>query len=374
MIYNYRIDILRSGIKIGELLAGSCNIKFKKSAEVTKSMQIEMLKDVTKMSKIQKIVNEYIYFDGTRCFDGTWCFISSAYKTESLVFNMFTDRLKPYLLCDNKEYPLGIYMVIAAPEDIKDTGTTVQIEAYDETMILKQSILTDRTLYATGTKYLVVIENLLAKCGFANIYKENCDDVLQTDREFEPGTSYLEIINTLLAEINFNNIYADFEGNIYLTKIKQKITADFIYDDRKNFKIIGSIYKNTDIYDLPNVFVGIVSNPDLATSLKYTTVNEDVNSQISVINRGYKIMKLYELNNIASEVALKQYVDQKRLEASQVTETVKISTIPEGNHFYNSTIQIETNKLQGLYQEVGWQIDFGASGKMSHELERKVFV
>lgn len=374
MIFDYRIDIIRKGIKIGELIADSCNIKFKKSAEVTRSMQIDMLSNFTKMAKIQKKYNNYIYFDGTRFFDGTWCFVSSIYKNEILQFNMFTDRLKPYLIYEKNEYPLGVFMVIAAPEKLSITGDSTQIEAYDETMILKQSCLLSRVLYAAGTKYLTIIQGLLTECGFANVYVENCEDTLQTDREFEPSTSYLEIINTLLAEINYNNVYADSNGNVYLNKKTQKTVPDFKYDDKKKIKIIGNISKNTDVYDLPNVITGIVSNPDTEEVWTYTAQNDDVNSQISTVNRGYKVMKVYELDNIASELALKEYIDQKRLEASQITETLNIKTVPEGNHEFNTLIQIDTSKISGLYQEVGWQIDFGTSGTMTHELERKVFI
>jgi hypothetical protein len=275
------------------------------------------------------------------------------------------------MVVDGTEYDFGDYMVIAAPLEDDGKEYLYDIEAYDETMTLKQAALTERKYYVAGTPYLNIIGSMLSDCGLTKVIEDPTDAEITIDHEYAIGTPYLEIINELLDEINYSHIYAGRSGYIYLTQNGTKTTADYVYTD-DNSTIVDSISTDTDIYSLPNVVVGYVSSPDIPTVMKYKRVNDNPKSVISTVRRGYNVVEAFELNDCPDLQTLQLAVDNKFLESTQATETAKITTMPDDNHPYGSYISLGQNGENTLFREVGWSIEFG--GKMSHDLERKAFV
>lgn len=338
---DWRIDILRNNAQIGKILATSCDLIFDSNLDVKRSGKLEMIR---------------------------------AEISGGNTFEPFTDRICPVMIDSTGEHPLGKYMCISMPEQLSDTGSYYQIEMYDETMILHQAAFDDRVNYANGTLYKTVIENLLIGSGITNYYFDSTSATLQTEREFAPGDNYLEVINTLLDEINFDHIYAGLDGFLYLRKKQQKNTADHIYSDKRNYKLLKPIQRDTDIFSIPNVLVGVVSNPEMDGPMIYKKVNNDVGSQISIPKRGYKVVKIYNLSNIASQADLEAYINAEYQKTTQMTETAQISTAPEHSHEFGDTVQLNTELISGLYTEIRWDMSLGVRNSMRHVLERKVFL
>ena len=343
MPYDFRVDILRNRSKIGELNATSVKLNFDESKEVMKSMSVDM--------------------HGFRMSQST------------ITFDMFKDRLRPVLIIDGKESPLGIYMVMAAPKTITDTETYHTIEAYDETMLLKQSYFESRTYYPANTKFLDVVEDMLMTVGLTDFYIEESTSSASVDFEIAPGENYLETINNILDAINFQHIYEDANGIINIRKVRDQFAPQFIYRSLNDFTLFPKISENTDIYDLPNVIVGIYSSPDADAPIVYKKVNDDPNSIISTVSRGYKVVKTVEIRNNTTEEDLEGYVERMAFEAMQATETVEFTTAAEGGHEPNTAIQIDTENVRGLFVEKGWDMSISTgSFEMTHTAERKVFV
>lgn len=337
------MEILRNNIPIGTLKCRSVSIKYDATAEVMRGMQCDLYAD---------------HID-----------IQSPFE-----FDLFSDRIRPVLIEDGEEHSLGVFMIIAAPKSLAETGSYYSIEAYDETMLLKQAAVTNRQYFAAGTRYIDAIESLITAVGLANIVADESDATMAISREFEIGTSYLTIINTLLTELNYSPVHIGADGYVYLTRKVTPTEADFIYRDNKQFSLIGTLETDTDIYDKPNVLVGVVSNPQ-QTPIVYTRENTDVNSALSIARRGYRVVKVYRLSNIASEDVLQAYIDAELLNAMQTTETVEFQTIIEAGHDYRSSIQLATELIDGLFIEVAWQIDIRPnSARMRHTAERRVFI
>lgn len=372
--YKWRLDIIRKHVKIGEARLKSCNVDFVEDAEVTRTMKAKVPIDGFELEGIRiKQDEDVIYFDGTRFFDGSWCFTSVAGSWIEVknTFDMFSDRLRPVMVINEKEYDFGDYMVIAAPLEDDGKEYLYDIEAYDETMTLKQAALTERKYYAAGTDYLTIIGSMLTDCGLSKVIEDPTDAKITIDHEYAIGTPYLDIINELLDEIGYSHIYAGQSGYIYITKNITKYTADYVYNDY-NSTIVDSIKTDTDIYSLPNVVVGYVSSPDIPTVMKYKRVNDNPKSVISTVRRGYSVVESFELNDCPDAETLQIAVDNKFLESTQATETAQITTMPDGNHPFGSYVSLGHNGDNTLFREVGWSIEFG--GKMSHDLERKAFV
>lgn len=372
MRFNYKFYITRNGVPIGEAKATSCIVKFDSEAEVTRGLQMVINADYFNMDHIKRLRDDLIYFNGTRKFNNTWTFKGTKYIDETISFNMFSDCLRPMVIIQGKEYSLGDFIIFSAPKRMSAKSSFYQIQGYDRTMILKQTAFEDRVFFSAGTSYINLIKQLLNACGFVNIISDDSSATLQTDREYEQGTTYIKVINELLEEINFNRVHMEADNYVYLTRNYQKANPDFRYSDKSNFKIKEPLTLTTDIYDLPNVLIGIMSNPDIEEPITYRRENDSVTSQISTVNRGYKVVKVYRLNNIPSEAELIDYIDRKYLEATQATETLELETAVEPMHKFGSMVQIDTDLLKGLFIEKEWTIKFGIGGSMSHTLERKV--
>lgn len=372
--YNWRLDIIRRHVKIGEARLKSCNVDFVEDSEVTRTMKAVIPKDgFIVQDYLVKQGDINVYFDGTRCFDGTWCFfpITGGWERVHDEFDMFSDRLRPVMVINGEEYNFGDFMVIAAPMTYDGKEYSYNIEAYDETMILKESALVERKYYPAGTQYLDIIGSLLTDCGLSKVIVDDINAAITIDHEYAIGTPYLTIINGLLEEIGYSHIYAGASGYIYLTRDIIKTTVDYSYNE-KNSTIIEPISTDTDIYSLPNVVVGYVSSPDIDGVMLYKRVNDSAKSVISTVRRGYNVVETHQFDDCPDAATLQRAVDQKFLESTQATETATISTMPDGNHPFGSYIALEFEDVNTVYREVGWSIEFG--GLMSHELERKVFV
>lgn len=345
MTIDLRLDILNNLIKVGEAFAESVSINYDYSGQVMKSIRFDLKKTV----------------------------MSEGYKDG---FDLFKNRIRPVLIRDGNEYPLGIYMIMAAPVTRSDVEEYISIEGYDETMILKQAAFEERKYYAAGTSYLAIIESILTSYGFANVLTDSSDVALPKDLEAAVGKSVLEFINDLLDAMNYQHIYTDFQGNFCLRKAQNPLSPDFTYSDKgKNFSLLDYVEGTSDIYNLPNVVVGVYSSTDSEATVTYKKVNDNINSAISTVNRGYKVVKKVTLKNSATSEDLQAYVERIAFEAMQATERVRFTTVAEGNHEPNTAVQLDTKSVSGLFIEKSWRID-ASQGKviMSHTAERKVFV
>ena len=338
-VYDWKIEVIRNGVTIGELTALDCEILFDENADVKRSGKITF-----------------------------------PIGLETIEFDAFRDRIRPVMIKGTNESQLGKYMVISMPESLSDTGSVYQIEMYDETMILHQAAMESRVYYAAGTSYQAVIEALLVECGLYDYSFTPTVSVLNSDREFAPGENYLKIINTLLDEINYEHIHAGLDGVLYLVPKVSKSSADHVYTDRRAYGLMKPIHRDTDIFSLPNVLVGVVSNPDEDTPLIYKIENTDPSSKISIPSRGYKVTKIYKLSNIASQQDLEDYITAEYLKSTQTTETAEFDTAAEPGHEFGDMVSLSTELISGLYREVGWSMRLGVRETMHHKLERKVFV
>lgn len=372
--YNWRLDLIRNHGKIGEAKFTSCTVDFVENADVMHTMKAKIPHDGFVVENVLvKQDEDIIYFDGTRVFDGSWCF-SSVYgiwvSTENR-FDMFHDRIRPVMIINDEEYALGDYVIISAPLEDDGKEYYYDIEAYDETMILKQSALTERKYFAAGTQYMSIIGALIIDCGISRIMGDNTNAAVTVDHEYAIGTNYLTIINELLDEINYSHVYAGLDGYLFLSTKKTKIVADYNYTEQ-NSTIIDPIKTDTDIYSLPNVIIGYTSSPDSATVLKYTKVNNNPDSAISTVRRGYNVVEAMQLDDCPDLATLTEAVNYRYMEATQATETTTVNTMPDGYHNLGTYVSVGQRDSVNLFRETGWSIEFG--GQMSHSLERKAFV
>ena len=372
--YDWRLDLIRNHGKIGEAKIKSCSIDFVEDADVMHTMKVQVPFNGFEVGNVlTKQDEDVIYFNGTRFFNGTWCFasVNGIWVSTETKFDMFYDRLRPIMIIDGTEYAFGDYIIISAPLEDDGKEYYYDIEAYDETMILKQSSLTERKYFPAGTQYMSIIGALIIDCGISRIMGDNTNAAITVDHEYAIGTNYLTIINDLLDEINYSHVYAGLDGSVFLSAKKTKFVADYEYTE-KNSTIIDPIKTETDIYSLPNVIIGFTSSPDTNTVLQYKKVNNNPDSVISTTRRGYNVVEAFQLDDCPDLATLTEAVNYKYMEATQATEKATVNTMPDGYHNLGTYISLGQRGNVSLFREVGWSIEFG--GQMTHSLERKAFV
>lgn len=297
-----------------------------------------------------------------------------------------TDEIRPVLIADGTEYPLGILMPATISRKTEGSLETVDVEAYDRTWRVRDSRKTTQAFYSAGTPYLDVVESLLVESGIERVSRTDTDSVLTEDREdWEAGTSNLEIINGLLAEINYSDVWFDSAGTAMLQPKSNPVAENVqhVFTDKKpdprNRKEIGivsispQISRETDIYNMPNVYICICSNADKSGAMRAVAENTNPNSPFSISSRGRRIVSVEKLQNIASQAALQAYAEQKVRESIMSTEKIQVRTQLQGGFGIGDITALQTQDNIGICIEKSWEMELIPGGMMTHNLEKVVF-
>lgn len=339
---NARASILRSGIEIGTL----------------------------------NIINGNVFYDSlSKVKRGAKLVCNDEFNMKNgIEFNMITDKIQIIHIENNVENSLGIFNVISSPKSIDGKISTFEFELYDDSMIIEQNEIGERLFLKGGIKYLDAISQILTKLNLTKVITDDSNLTLLSDREYSIGTNQLTIINELLSEINFDDLHIDFNGYIHLTKKSTNTnTPNWIYRENNASNIYPEVKQNLDLYKVPNIFIGFVSNPDVEL-FYFKKVNDLINSSISTVNRGIEITKTYNLNNIGSQEELETFINDEYNNSLQQTETVNFKTAIQPFHEFKDVIQLDTEEIKELYIETAWSITLGYNGSMTHSAERKVFI
>lgn len=297
-----------------------------------------------------------------------------------------TDEIKPVLVVNGVENPLGILLPATIKNETSGMMQTVKVEAYDRTWRVRDSRKTEQAYYSAGTLYLDVVESLLVESGIELVARTEIDSVLMEDREdWEVGTSNLEIVNELLSEINYNDVWFDSMGTAILTPKSRPVAENVqhIFTDKRpdprNQKEVGivsiapQVTRDTDIYDMPNVYICICSNADKTGAMKAVAENTNPNSPFSIIRRGRRIVKVEKLSNIASQAALQAYANQKVTESIMSIEKIQVRTQLKSGFGIGDITALQTEDNVGICVEKSWSMELKPGGMMTHDLEKVVF-
>ena len=291
--------------------------------------------------------------------------------------DLLSDRLHVIQIVDGVEYPVGEFIATTVSTVSGQGGARLNIEAYDQTILLQQASTGQTFHIAKGTKYLDAIKAILTECGITREIEEASDLVISTDREdWGIGTSYISIVNTLLSEMNYEALWFDKNGFARLGKKKTASSSvpTQKYEENQYSIIKDGVTTEMDTYTAANVFTAIVSSPD-ESMMVATAVNDSPMSAISTVNRGRRIHAPVEyVDDIANQDTLQDYVDNLKNESMLSTETVIFSTAPIPSHQVGEIVALQTKAVNGIYQETEWELVTGFGGEYTHKARRLVFM
>lgn len=327
----------------------------------------EVLRNGVVLTKL-KALNASIRMESTAeiktAFTGT-------FKNNDKV-NFLSDYIRPYIVINSARSNLGVFLATTPKEQMESGTTLVSIEAYDKGIILKQNGLLKPLHLSKGTKYTDAIRTLLAQNGMLEVICDNSPLTLQTDREdWEIGTSHLTIINDLLREINYNTIWFNRDGIPVVARKKDLKTVNITYRADETSIIKDACTKELDSYEGYNTWIAKVDNPDYDEPLIATASNEDPISPLSVPSRGRRILApVVSLDNIASQSALQDYVDNIRNQNMDAVEVAGFETALNPKHGVNDQLLLLHPNLKGIYQETSWEMALDGNDSMMHKAKK----
>ena len=277
--------------------------------------------------------------------------------------DLLSDELQPVLVLDGAETPLGVFQATTVEEIMDAYGRRLRIEAYDRCWRVQQSRTEGLYHIAANTPYLTAVQQLLTAAGIKLVLAVPSSAVLATDREdWDTGTDYLTICNQLLEEINYNPIWFDGRGICHLEPYKAptggRIDHAYSSTDLKLAPITDDHTQEIDLFDAPNVFVRICSNPDRGAPLTATAVNDSPTSSTSTFRRGLRIVDVAKVNNVASQDELQELVNRLRNESMHATKTITFTrwrqAAMESGISYRSTIRTSAEYGKRLSGRSQW--------------------
>lgn len=382
----FRYDLIRDGVSIGHLPVISASVLYNKENSVRRTARFTMRED-ERVNWLTDRIKPYMLIrmpDGIRQESKpveTWGDLA-AYTWEGASVFLWGDFSSGAAQGSSRyerwaQFPLGVY-IPSTPKRHFSVSAEYEVEAYDLSVILQEDCVTDRAYFPEGTRYLDAVQGLLVSAGIVQVMVTESAAVLAVDHEYEAGTSKLDIINQLLMEVNYNTFMVNADGIGILSPYEEptgaKITMEYLQDQLS--VICPEADTELDLYSVPNVFVGIVSNPDYSknnTNFEYFRceyVNDNPASALSTIQRGRRIVSVIQPNDIATQEDLEKYVRRQAFLASQVYETVQFSTALMPVHGENETLSVRHPDINGVYEETGWEMTLEAGGEMSHTARR----
>lgn len=253
---------------------------------------------------------------------------------------------------------------------------------YDRLLILAEDMSTDRVSVDVGAKYTTSITTIMANYGGIDL--PDHDATTPAVIEWPGGTSKLQIVNDLLAAINYTSLSADAMGQFFSNPYKSidQYTPEWSYTVDRDSVIIPGVDILFDLFNVPNVFVGFISDPDRPV-LRSVYTNDNPASPTSTVSRGRNIVAVIEppqidrseeLDQAATQALLDEKVQRAAEEMTTQYMHADFSTGLMPFHGDGTVAIIDYGEGANPFKEVSWSMDLVAGGQMTHSFRRPVAV
>lgn len=346
-IVKFRYDLLNyAGVKIGELDISSARISMDSEAEIKRTASFQIA------------------------------------ENEAQDIDWLTDRIQPVFCLQMPdggwiEWPLGVFMMSSPVRRNEGKRTKSDVEAYDESLILREDKFTDRYFIPAGTGYITAITSILNGAGIWKINITPHPGVTNVDKEFEIGTEKLTAVNQLLTEINYTSLWVDENGFFTASPYELPSNREVEYEYKNNeISIIrpGSV-ERLDLFNVPNVWVRYVQNPDHGIALRSVYRNTSPTSPTSTVRKRRNIVSVEPVNDIYDQATLDAFTKRQAYADSQVYGEFEFATAVMPHHsFYNCLFIEHTDfAISDKFMETAWSMDL-TSKEMTHICRKVILI
>jgi hypothetical protein len=289
-------------------------------------------------------------------------------------------HLPPFGVEDFVEWPQGVFLLTTPKRNVNASGqVTREVEGYDQLQVYADEALTDRYTVAAASNVVTAVVTLLNSVLVPpSIVSTPHAGTLSTAKEWPPGTTKLKMINELLSMINYESLSFDEDGQALVRPYRppSERAPEYTYADDQHGLVVPTVDQELDIFNVPNQWVMVVSEPELDTPIRSTYTNSDPASPTSTVRRQRTITDYREEQEAVDQAALDGKVARLAFEASQVYETIPFQTglmpIHSGNDVYQ--LVVSGLAINALYAEHSWKLTMKAGVPMEHQARRVVTV
>lgn len=274
---------------------------------------------------------------------------------------------------NGEETIIGTFLISTPIQNLNQYYKEVEIICYSSLWLLEANKTTKRFKVSKGTNVVNEIIRLLDEYGM-EIDIEKSLKATSTDREWEIGTPILDICNDLLASINYTSLYVNAYGAYiarpYIMPEDRKVEFEYNESDENNI-LEQEIQSEIDLFNVPNVFVKYVNNPDAPIKGMYENINPQ--SPISTANRPRNVHS----EEVQDAADIQTLIDMCKRDASNVANQyhkIKFNTAINSKHGYLNSIYINLNTIRGRFIETAWDMECITGGTMSHEAREVIIV
>jgi hypothetical protein len=273
------------------------------------------------------------------------------------------------------EFPLGEFLLISPERGDDESGTVIrEVEAYDQTIILRDDKVDGKFLCVAGTSYTTAIKSLIEGAGIMRHNITASSKVLPADREWEAGSSKLTIINDLLESLNYWSVWFDEDGYAIASPyvVPADAPSEYTYVDDELSVIARPVKQKLDVFEIPNKWVFVVSEADRPT-LRSVYINDNPSSKLSTVSRGFTKVENKQVD-AADQTTLDSLVRRAASDAMSIYETIAWSSwaMPFHSHMSDYTFAYSTLGIYEKYREVSWEMELSEQGMMQHTARRSV--
>lgn len=270
-------------------------------------------------------------------------------------------------------FSLGEFLLVSPERSDDESGAVIRdVEAFDQTVILRDDAVDGKFLCVAGSLYTDVIRSILENAG---IFRHNItasEKTLPADREWESGTSKLTIINDLLDSMNYWSLWFDEEGYAVASPyvLPAQAASEYEYVAGESGVIVTTVKQKLDLFNVPNKWVFVVSEAD-RTVLRSTYVNDSPSSKLSTVSRGFTKVA-YKQVDAADQATLDALVQRAANDAMSVYDEVTWTSLimPFHSHMSDYTFAYPTLGISEKYREHSWSFDLSEGATMSHTARR----
>ena len=284
------------------------------------------------------------------------------------------NRIRIIHVLNDKETSLGTFLMTTPIQEVNPLYKTTSIECYSTLWLLDANKTTSRFVVGIGTNVVNEVKRLLADYG-VQVLIDISTKTTSTAREWEIGTPILDICNDLLKSINYTSLYINANGDYiaepYILPTDRLIDFEYREDDVDNI-VESNLTNELDYFDVPNVFVKYVNNPD-TPDLVAVYENTNPQSPTSTANRP-KNVHSEEVSDVSDIQTLMDMCKRDLESATSKYHKVTITTAINPEHSYMNTIFLYLNGISGKFTETDWDIECTTGGTMTHQLRESVVV
>lgn len=292
------------------------------------------------------------------------------------------DRIRPWFQLKMPggvwvEWPLGLFLINSPGVDVRPTGRTREIDAFDQGLIVKDDAFDTPYVVESGDLIVDHMREILESAGIINHRITESSLVALVDIEWEVAVSKLTIFNALAQGVNYWSLSFDGLGVALSSPYVRPDERDpeYTYGVGPDSVMSPTAKLTADISAVPNKWVGYVSEAD-RPPLRSVYTNENPLSRTSTVSRGRtKVEKIQISGTVPDQTTLDAAVQRAAAERSQIFENFEFTTAIMPHHTDSDMLGINftgANIENGKFVEHTWEMELGVGTLMKHNVRRVV--